>query len=230
MIRLLLLGVALLSVSGCARMIQGSSQDVTIETPGADGATCFIENEEFRYKIYAPQTIRMTKTVYPLNVRCLAPGNRQKTVVVPLKIQEEVFMNVVNGFVPGAWFDYESRSFYKMPEKVVVDFTDMAPTTMPLPKYDRLLHENPHLRGWEEFRPGLPALQRDLYDAPIEMRKRDVPAAEEEAVIPPPSGVPAARVPTGGSADSLAREMNPGVFQNSGSAPVPLLRDDGWVK
>lgn len=221
MIRFLLLGVAVLAVSGCARVIEGSSQDVTIETPGADGATCFIENEEFRYKTYAPQTIRMTKTIYPLTVRCLAPGNRDKTVVVPLKIQEETFMNVVNGLLPGMWYDYESRAFYKLPETIVVDFTSMAPQPMPLPKYDQLLKKNPHLRGWEEFRPGQPALQRDLYDEAIEMRRREVPGAAG-AVLSEPAATP--------SSDDLTRQMNPGIPNSNSQDTVPLMRDDSWVK
>ena len=230
MIRFLLLSVAVLAMSGCARVIQGSTQDVSIETPGADGATCFIENEEFRYKTYAPQTIRMTKTVYPLNVRCLAPGNRQKTVVVPLKIQEETFMNVVNGLLPGMWYDHESRAFYKMPSKIVVDFTEMAPTAMPLPKYDRLLQENPHLRGWEEFRPGQPALQRDMYEETQELRRREVPVSATEgqsSVADESLSAPAAYepmplpAPTAGNADDLTRQMNPGLFSGN---------DDDWVK
>ena len=239
MIRFLLLSVAVLAMTGCARIIEGSSQDVTIETPGADGATCFLENKEMRYKIYAPQTITLTKPRSPLNVRCLAPGNREKTVVVPLRFQEETFMNAVNGLAPGMLYDYESNAMYKLPPVIVVDFTDMPPQPMPLPKYDRMLRENPQLRGWEEFRPGLPALQRDLYDAPVEMRKREVPVSVDEMstegegeALPPPteSTAPsaAAPAPSGDNADDLTRAMNPGIF--SGEAPMPLLRDDSWVK
>jgi hypothetical protein len=232
MIRFLLLSVAVLAMTGCARMIQGSSQDVTIETPGADGATCFLENKEMRYKFYAPQTITLTKPRSALNVRCLAPGNREKTVVVPLRFQEETFMNAANGLIPGMLYDYESNAMYKLPPVIVVDFTDMPPQPMPLPKYDRLLRENPQLRGWEEFRPGLPALQRDLYDAPVEMKRREIPVSSDEMstegeALPPPEAI-APSVPVGNNADGLTRAMNPSVFD--GNAPMPLLRDDDWVK
>ncbi|MBU0800366.1 MAG: hypothetical protein KKA05_05115 [Alphaproteobacteria bacterium] len=217
MYRFLLLSVAVLAVSGCARLIEGSTQKITIETPGADGAACFIENEEFRYKIYAPQTITITRSFYPLNVRCLAPGNRQKTVTVRPKIQEATYMNAVNGFVPGMVVDYNSRAFYKFPEKIVVDFTDMAPGMMPVPHYDRLLKENPHLRGWEEFRPGLPALQRDQYDTPVELQRRVVPGADNNSELrsDPVASYPVAP-PSGNNAD--------------GAAPMPLMRDDNWIK
>ena len=235
MIRFLLLRFAVQAMSGCARIIEGSSQEVTIETPGADGATCFLENKEMRYKIYAPQTITLTKPRSPLNVRCLAPGNREKTVVVPLRFQEETFMNAANGLIPGMLYDYESNSMYKLPPVIVVDFTDMQPQPMPLPKYDRMLRENPQLRGWEEFRPGLPALQRDLYDSPVELRRREVPVSDEmstEGEALPPQAIadePASSAPpAGNNSDDLTREMNPSVF--NGNAPMPLLRDDDWVK
>lgn len=189
------------TLAGCARFINGSTQQITIETPGADGAACFIENEEFRYKIYAPQTITITKSFYPLNVRCLAPGNRQKIVTVRPKVQETTFMNAANGFVPGMAVDYNSRAFYKFPELVVVDFTDMAPGQMPRPHYDRLLEQHPELRGWEEFRPGLPALQRDMNEPVRTLERRVVPIAPEGvnydpapvAATPAPAPAPAAR-------------------------------------
>lgn len=199
--RFLLMSVAILAVSGCGRMIDGSTQRMTIETPGANGAACFIENEEFRYKIYAPQTITITRSFYPLNVRCLAPGNRQKIVTIAPKVNEHTFMNAVNGFVPGMALDYNSRAFYKFPEHVVVDFTDMAPGPMPSPHYDRLLQDHPELRGWEEFRPGMPAPQRDLYDEVPTLQRRFVPSditVDANPAAPEPQPAPAAPAPRGG--------------------------------
>lgn len=237
MIRILLMTAAVMALSGCARVIEGSSQSMTIETPGANGATCFIENQEFRYKIYAPQTIRITRSYYPFDVRCLAPGNRQKTVTVAPKIQEATYMNAANGFIPGMLVDYNTRSFYKFPELVIVDFTDMAPRQMPAPHHDKLLKENPHLRGMEEFRPGLPALQRDAYDEAQPLRPRVMPGAESapapSAVTPEPLDyapmpLPPASGARNGDAESLTRQMNPSIF--GGDAPMPLMRDDSWTK
>lgn len=220
--RILLMTVAVMALSGCARMIDGSTQLMTIETPGANGANCYIENEEFRYRLYAPQTVRITRSFYPLNVRCLAPGNRQKTVTLVPKIQESTFMNAANGFIPGMMVDYNSRAFYKFPETVVVDFTDMKPERMPPPHHDLLLRENPHLRGMEEFRPGLPALQSDGHGNVHELRKREIPAgntfSSDFAITPAPA--PMTPAPRGGSAEDLTRQMNPQVFTGS----------EGWMK
>lgn len=192
----LLMTAAIMAVSGCGRIIDGSSQRITIDTPGANGAACFIENEEFRYKIYAPQTITITRSFYPLNIRCLAPGNRQKTVTVEPKINESTFMNAANGFIPGMAVDYNSRSFHKFPEHIVIDFTDMPPGPMPAPHYDRLLKDHPDLRGWEEFRPGHSALQRDLYEETPTLQRRFVPGSDSIDVNPaPPAPAPAAPAP-----------------------------------
>lgn len=223
--RLLLMSVAVLAVSGCARVIDGATQRVSIETPGAEGAACFLENEEFRYKLYAPQTITMTKTRKPLHVRCLAPGNRQKEIIVTPEIEQSTYANATNLFT-GAFIDYETASMYRLPDTIVVDFTDMAPMGMPPPKYDRFFAQHPELRGMEEFRPGQAALQSDMYDMPVPLRRRETPG-EGDSVIGGGAGAvvdePASTGYTGsngGSADELTRSMNPRVFGGGGAAPV----------
>jgi hypothetical protein len=254
--RLLLLSVAVLAVSGCARIFDGSTQRVTIETPGAEGAACFLENEEFRYKLYAPQTITMTKTRKPLHVRCLAPGNRQKEIIVTPEIEESAKWNALNLGV-GAVADYESFSLYRLPDKIVVDFRDMEPKGMPTPKYDRFLRKHPELRGYEEFRPGLPALQRDMYDTPTPLRRRELPGGNaiidddaggggEAADVPATTSSSASslssssssssgsayRAPAysgGGNADSLTRQMNPQVFGGGTSAPAVAPPSGGFA-
>lgn len=234
---------AVLSVTGCARAIDGSTQDITIETPGADGSNCYIENQEFRYRTFAPQTIKITRSFYPLNVRCLAPGNREKTVVVQPEIQSSTYWNALNGFIPGMMMDYNSRAFYKFPPVVVVDFTDMKPQPMPVPHYDKVFKENPELRGWEEWRPGRAAIESDLRDAPQSLTPRAMPGAEgadAEVLAPPLTPPPPALAepmgaPRGSSAEELNRTMNPGISSSSnsqpaGAAPMPLLREGDWVK
>jgi hypothetical protein len=161
MLRYLLLALLVTTTTGCARFIDGAIHDMTIQTVNADGATCFIENEDLRYKIYAPQTIKMTGTNKPLNIRCLAPGNREKTVIVEPNINKTAYWNALNGFV-GMLYDYDANALYEFPKLIVVDFSDMAPQPMPVPHYDRMLKDYNYMRGYEEFRPGMPALLSDM--------------------------------------------------------------------
>ncbi len=218
---------SLLLLSACSTVIDKSQQEITIETPGAQEALCMLENRDMKYKVRAPDTIMITKTQKPINVRCLAPGNREKTIVLEPEISENAIGNIATGVLPGLFVDYETASMYKFPEVVSVDFTDVPAKRMPLPAYQQLLNENPMLMEMEEFRPGRSALQRDRYQQTPTLQRID----REGALIEQTSEMTDV---TGGTftvqdssassssqsqstAESLTHSMNPQVFAPSAS-------------
>ncbi len=155
-------------------MVDRSTQEISIETPGTKGALCFMERPGFSQRIWAPQTFRITKSGDPLKVHCLAPGNREKTVIVEPSFPNSYALNALNGFV-GGLYDYESGAMYTLPDKIVVDFSGITPGFMPQPDYQEVLDANPDIASMEEFRPGNAALQRDKYNGaiPLEPRKSE---------------------------------------------------------
>lgn len=151
-------------LSSCSTALDKTYQEITVETPGAMEALCTLENRDFKYVVRAPKTLTITKSVKPLNVSCIAPGNREKTIIVTPKVSDAAFLNVGNGIVPGTFIDYKTAALYSFPDVISVDFTDVPAKRMPLPAYQQLLNDNPMLVELEEFRPGRSALQRDRYD------------------------------------------------------------------
>jgi len=172
MVRIFPILLATLALSACATAIDRSTQEVTIETPGTTGALCFLERPGFRARVWAPKTLRINKSGDPLVVTCHAPSNRKKVVVAEAKIPASFYANVANGMLPGGLWDYESGAMFKYPEKITVDFTGMLPQPMPGPDYQRVLDENPAIFDMEEFRPGVPALQRDRDYKPTDLQFR----------------------------------------------------------
>lgn len=214
-------------LSACSTVIDGSTQDIRVETPGAKDSICYLENEHARYKVVPPQTIKITKFRKAFKVNCLASGNRRKSVEIKPEIADSTFYNVANGIVPGAVADYETHSMFEAPELVVVDFTGMKPTPYPLPDYHHDILDNPSLFQYEEFRPGVPALQSDAYDTDYTLEKTDRAKAAAEsgddsgmiegAPLTPSSSSTSST--SSSSADSLTRSMNPQVFYSgSGSS------------
>lgn len=130
--------LSLLCLTGCASMLGEETQAVTVTTPGARNAWCFLETPEHRYKTYPPQTVRITKTQYDLTVNCKAPGGREKTVVVPRMTDTRSLLNFTNGLFPGMYYDHESGAVYGYPSEVAVDFSDIAASYETLPAYHSL--------------------------------------------------------------------------------------------
>ena len=212
-------------LSACSTVIDGPTQDVRVETPGAKDSFCYLENEYARYKVVPPNTIKITKFDKPFNVRCLASGNREKTIEIDPNLSDTVYLNAANGVIPGVLTDYNSRSMYTMPELIVVDFTDMMPTAYEKPDYHHDIMKNPNLAQYEEFRPGLPALMSDRYRDPYELQKTDraisliqstsTGTSGSASMTPPPSSGGSTSSSSGSSADALTRSMNPDVFYSA---------------
>ena len=246
MIRKLCLAAATVLLASCSTAFDGQIQDVTIETEGASNTLCYMQNPDFSFRFYPPQTLKVTKSPDPYTIRCLAPGNREKTIVVEPKMAESAKYNMANLGV-GLALDRMSNAMYELPDKIVISFEGMQPTGYPEPAYNRFFDKNPQLKGMEEFRPGQSALQRDAGKETPSLKLRDtgdddsssvvfggrdpldavdVPAdrsvSRQPAVAPP---VPAAS--NSMSADTLTRSMNPKIFGGSSTPaasgePVPM--------
>ena len=111
-----------LILSGCATIKDGQVQSMTVRTPGSENAKCFLENQDFKYVAYTDETINVMKSPHDIEVRCMAPGNRERTVLVPQRMHDIVKENTMNGVLPGAAYDYISRGAFNYPKEVVVDF------------------------------------------------------------------------------------------------------------
>lgn len=240
MIRQLRYAAVAMLLASCSTVMDGQIQEVTIETVGAANTLCYMQNREFSFRFYPPQTLKVTKSADPYTIRCLAPGNREKTIVVEPKVSDNSYLNVANVGL-GAGVDHLSSAMYELPSKIVINFEGMVPSGYNQPHYNDFYDKNPHLKGIEEFRPGQAALIRDTDTPPSTLTRRD--AGDERAVtplgatpledgtaadrgarlnniqpLPPVSNPTAPPVPsTSGamSADELTRTMNPQIFSGS---------------
>jgi len=127
--------VLTLLLSGCSTIIDGQTQDITIETPGAEKALCLLKTEGNSYKAYNDQTITIRRAKSNLLVSCQAAGNRERTVFVKRDVNKWLPVNVVNGFIPGAAYDYASDGAFEYPSKVVVSFAGVPVKPYDLPDY-----------------------------------------------------------------------------------------------
>src|SRR5262245_50848499 len=118
--RSLLLG-SLFALSSCAYLIDEQIQDITVVTPGAEDAVCYLYVDDLRYKLFPPQTTNISKSYKDLTVDCLAPGNRRRRVVIEPTLSEHAPFNVVNGVIPGTSWDLAGNALFTYPDIITVD-------------------------------------------------------------------------------------------------------------
>jgi hypothetical protein len=159
MFKRFLIFTSFLALAACADITDGQIQDVTIETPGAQGAVCYMY-------------VDIPKSGQDLEVDCLAPGGRRQQVFVESKILNAVYGNVVTGVVPGTAWDFGSNAAFKYPGVITVDFTHAPIVPEALPAHNNPDIKQPEEYMLEEFRPETPRLNSDRFNVPTEIQRR----------------------------------------------------------
>ncbi len=186
--------VSLLVLTACAYTLDKSIQQLTVETPGANNALCYVYVDGLRYRFRPPQTQQVSKSKKDLVIKCDAPGNRHREVVIEPKTSDRTTLNLLNGGAPGIAVDTLSGAIYEYPSVVYVDFVNMPATSQPLPAHDSpdILPSDAY--NLEEIRAKTPRLNSDKGIQPVEIRQRQPqpaifapsqPAAAPQPVIEP---------------------------------------------
>jgi len=217
---LLLFTTAILA--SCAYATDTAVQDITIRTPGAVDAVCYMYVDGVRYRMHPPQTTSIARTEADLVVDCLAPGNRRKEVVIEPKYAEKSVGNVVTAGAGLAW-DYASGALYQYPDVAEVSFIGMPVGPALIPAQNNPDIRQPETYRLEEFRPAQPRMNEDKDVMPTQFLKRGETSAASTASD---SG---AFTESGGSSmgkgdlqnvvDSYAGGLNP----SASNGPTPLI-------
>jgi len=220
--------VALVS---CATIIDGQTQMVTINTPGASESKCYANNG-LRYPFYGGQTVEIQRSRNDLVIECYGSGNRYKKKIVESTLNDWTVANVSNGVVPGTAYDVNSGAFWGYPAVIDVDFVGVPTKGFEMPEYHNKDLPSPYDQAVENMGPSTPRVESDRDYVPRKLEKRDASSmgsnpfssfesnnnAAAPEVTPMPgasaSPAPAAPVPApkGMTADELTRSMNPHVF------------------
>lgn len=215
MVRLLGFAAAALLLSSCATALESPAQDLRIDIVGTGEALCDVTQPGRRYRAYAPGTIRVMKSKDPMNVKCVAPGNRELDITLTPEMSNMMFANVVTGVVPGVTWDYLTGASHQYPDLVVMDFTAMPPQPFPLPDYQLVLERNPSIAGMEQFRPGKSALIGDVGQASPQLTIREDMMATDSMFVedsaPAPASTSAPAAPAG---RSNGQQFNPDIFDS----------------
>ncbi len=159
-------------VAACAYTLDKQFQPLTLRTPGALNSRCDVYADKVRYKFYPPETRNIKNSNDDLIIECMAPGNRNRRVVIEANISKYAAGNILTGFVPGVMWDYASDSIFTYPDTVEIDFRGMKarPSGPPAHNYEDTVQ--PEDYNLEEFSPGDPRMNSDKYNVRIPLLRR----------------------------------------------------------
>ncbi len=168
---------AILVLSGCGSIYNGTTQKMTILTPGAENSECALENDIIKSHAHPPQTIKVKRNRLPLTIICTAPGNRVKSTILAPKITKAGAYNAITFSIPGAIYDDHSGALYEYPEVVEIDFNNVPAISSPKPKYENPVIKKDSTTNMEYMGPTTQILPNEKTDN----IKREI--AEKEANI-----------------------------------------------
>lgn len=132
-------GLALTSLTGCASIVSGTNQIVSVETLAPtgklDGATCKLQNDKGVYYVTTPGTVTVHRAYGDMNVTCEKAGMSPGMASFKSSTKGMMAGNLLFGGVIGAGVDAASGAAYDYPAllQVMMKDTINAATATALP-------------------------------------------------------------------------------------------------
>ena len=130
--------VAVLALSGCATMVDGPNQYITINSGPVHYAHCVLSRPGERFNVTTPGSIHISKSEDDLNIRCSRPGSADAVATIPSQINPWVLGNLALGAAPvlvdgwtGAAFEYPAT--FDLPMSPGMAQPDAVPTPYTAP-------------------------------------------------------------------------------------------------
>jgi hypothetical protein len=109
------------NLTGCASIVSGTNQSVSVHTGSVTGASCALENDKGRWYISnTPGSTIVHRSYNDLRINCLKRGYKSSYKQVESKTKGMAFGNLVFGGVIGASADVIDGAAYDYPTDIYV--------------------------------------------------------------------------------------------------------------
>lgn len=124
------------TLTGCASIVNGTSESVSVQTSPEEGAKCSLTNNKGQWFVSdTPGSVTVHRSYQPLTVDCQKDGYANAETKVESKTKGMLFGNVVFGGVIGAGVDAGDGAAYDYPVNIMVPMEKQqlaaAPTVAP---------------------------------------------------------------------------------------------------
>jgi len=120
--------------SACASIIEGTTQQIAVSTPPADGAQCVMKNPEGKWTVTTPGSVKVHKSKGDLEVVCHKDGFQDGTTKVVSHFNGATAGNIILGGVIGVGVDAATGANNNYPKSVEIPMaaaTATAPMATP---------------------------------------------------------------------------------------------------
>src|SRR5689334_17904090 len=115
------------ALSGCATIVEGTTQPVSVSTTPEQGAQCTLVNSQGTWYLTTPGSTTVHKTKTDLNITCARSGYEPGHVVAASHFGVTTFGNAIAGGLVGVGVDAASGANFHYDSPIVVALG--APTT-----------------------------------------------------------------------------------------------------
>ena len=109
-------------LSGCASIVSGTNQSVSVDTPGCDAAACQLTNDKGTWYVKSPGSVTVSRAYGNLSVVCSKEGFGNATTSVASSTKGMAFGNILVGGIIGAGVDMGTGAAYDYPATISVPF------------------------------------------------------------------------------------------------------------
>jgi hypothetical protein len=134
----LIAAAALASLTGCASIVSGTSQVISVETLHSSGnlagATCKLQNDKGVYYVTTPGTVTVHRAYGDMNVKCEKEGFDAGLATVKSSTKAMMAGNILFGGVIGIGVDAASGAAYDYPTLFQVMMGQQQTIQNPIPQ------------------------------------------------------------------------------------------------
>lgn len=104
---------------GCASVVTGQNQLISVLTPNCPGAVCTLVNDDGTYHVTTPGTVSVNREYDPMTISCEKEEIEPLLISVESKTQSAAFGNIILGGIIGAGVDMATGAAYDYPSEII---------------------------------------------------------------------------------------------------------------
>ncbi|WP_428411376.1 hypothetical protein [Legionella sp.] len=114
-------------LTGCASIVSGNQQKITVLTSPAQNARCALENNKGKWYVdHTPNSIVVHRSNKDLLLTCEKPGYEKSSTKVQSKLKGLIFGNIIFGGIIGGGIDVANGSAFDYPNEIKVPMKPSA--------------------------------------------------------------------------------------------------------
>ena len=122
---------AFVLLSGCASIVSGQNQSVSVDTPGCSPANCQLINDKGRWFVVTPGSVTVRRAFGNMAVSCTKEGFASVATSVASSTKAMAFGNIIFGGVIGAGVDMGTGAAYDYPQVISVPLACGSTASVP---------------------------------------------------------------------------------------------------